>query len=250
MLYFILAALTIVLCICSAAALFVMPLTHAVLRSIVSKPAPNAIPPPDEKPLLGEDSKDADVTPDAKGRKPSVSLVWRRIWREGCVVWTVFFVTLSLFPGITTLIPSSSDKLGDWFAVIMITIFMVGDFVGRSGPYLFGVPRVVMEAVAYARLVFFALFIVSALGYTTANAYSYVLMLVFALTNGYTGTLALMTGPPRVHQHEREVASIVLGFCLNFGIFVACNFSILLLYLVTGSVFPKPASDSSSASSL
>jgi len=61
-------------------------------------------------------------------------------------------------------------------------------------------------------------------------------MLLFALTNGYCGTLAMMYGPTNTESHEKEKAGTMMSFFLNFGIFIATHFALLLLYLITGSI--------------
>lgn len=46
-----------------------------------------------------------------------------RLWKEALVVYTVFFVTLSLFPSITAEIETTSSISQDWFRVFMIVSF-------------------------------------------------------------------------------------------------------------------------------
>ena len=45
----------------------------------------------------------------------------------------------------------------------------------------------------------------------------------------------MMYGPSEVPAHQKETAGLMMSFFLNFGIFTAVNFAILLLYLVTGT---------------
>ncbi|KAH3757912.1 equilibrative nucleoside transporter [Pelomyxa schiedti] len=225
-LYFSLSAFVILLCIVACIVLLRMNITKVVLSNFVLR-AKN-INTQETVPL---------VSGGANRSKPKLSAVFRKSLSCAAMIFTVFFVTLAVFPGVTTLIPSSNDNLGDWFPVIMITVFCVGDFIGRSLPYIFRVHRYILAVLSYSRVVFLVMFIICALGYLVYNALSYVLMALMAVSNGYCGTLSLMYGPDAVEAHERELAAIVVTFSMQFGIFTACNFAMLLLYLITGSVF-------------
>jgi len=162
-----------------------------------------------------------------------------KIWREALVVFTVFFTTLALFPGVVpSLIPTNDHNLAEWFQIIMLAIFMVGDFIGRSAPRLFILfsPKTLWIPTV-CRLVFFVLFVLCVKPRIfDSDIAAYLLMAVFAMTNGYCGTLAMMFGPVGASDHEKETAGIMMSFFLNFGIFVAIHFAFVLLYLLTGSI--------------
>ena len=241
-LYFSIAGFTILLCIVGSVVLLRLNLTRVILEEN-EKHRIEGQKKPEGQALLGSESRPTAAI------KAVPLVVLRKVAREAAMVGVTFFVTLALFPGVTTLIPSSNDDLGDWFQVILITIFCVGDFIGRSGPYLIRIPRLALEILTYSRLVFFLLFILSGLDYMVYNWLTYIMMAVFAVTNGYCGTLSLMYGPQRVSEHERELAGLIMSFCLNFGIFIACNFSMLLLYILTGSIMGTTTTSSSSSAS-
>ncbi|EFA78047.1 equilibrative nucleoside transporter family protein [Heterostelium album PN500] len=155
-------------------------------------------------------------------REVSIKVLLRKVWREAFVVFIVFFTTLSLFPGVTGLVQTINSSLGnDWFQIIFVLSFMIGDYIGRTAPkwiILFTPNNLWIPAVL--RLVFFPLFAFCVKPLLFRNIYLYFfIMFVFALTNGYCGTLAMMFGPTKADDHEKEVTGIVMSFFLNFGNF-------------------------------
>ena len=200
-------------------------------------------------------------------RQPmTVKSVFKKVWLQALTVWGVFFVTLSLFPGVTTMIkPELSEKasssssseslfsdsisssinsseeynwLEEWFSLILITLFMIFDFVGRYLPsfVLVGSPRTLWIPVAL-RTVFFPLFSIMAKGIWTkgVNIAAPIIMILFAFTNGYFSTVAMIFGPAPAAPEEREIASTIMSFALNFGIFCASFFALLMLFFINGS---------------
>jgi len=185
--------------------------------------------------------------------KEGVGAVFRKIWLQALTVWLVFFVTLSLFPGVITLIQahphrgggaagsssshSEAEKtwLDEWFQIINITVFMIGDFLGRLAPSLYTAfsPRTLWIPTA-SRLLFFPLLALLAAGVWTGGAAicTPLLVAVFALSNGYFSTLAMMYGSKE--GQGSEVASTIMSFALNFGIFCASIFAIFMLYIING----------------
>jgi len=169
----------------------------------------------------------------------SVRIVFKKVWKEALTVWAVFFSTLALFPGITSLIAPNSHSIdADWFGIVLVAIFTFGDFIGRTLPKWFVIfsPRTLWIPTAI-RFVFFVLFplCIKPLVFHI-DAVVYIFMAVFALTNGYCGTLAMMFGPASADAHEKEVAGIIMSFALGIGILCGVHFALLILYLLTGSI--------------
>jgi equilibrative nucleoside transporter 1/2/3 len=164
--------------------------------------------------------------------------VARKVWKEATVVWAAFFVTLSLFPGLTSLIqPTSKALSADWFGILFVATFTFGDLVGRTLPKWFVVFSVrTIWVPTLARFVFFILFPLCVKEYIHTDALYYIIMAVFAISNGYIGSLAMMFGPTNAAAHEKEKAGLIMSFALNFGIFCGVHFALLLLYLLTGSI--------------
>lgn len=163
--------------------------------------------------------------------------VFKMISTDCFHVWFIFFITLSLFPGMTGEIESQYGSLGDWFGIIMITLFQVGDMIGRTLPkWYIGIPHEKMAGFVWIRLVFYPLFILCINPHIfTYDPIPYCIMLVFSFTNGYFSTLTMIYAPSRVDARYRENAGLYMSFFLQFGIFCGVTFALLLLYLVEGS---------------
>jgi len=169
----------------------------------------------------------------------SFTVIIRKIWREGFSIFATFFVTLSLFPGITSLVQSNNDNLSpDWFSILFTGLFMLGDWVGRTAPRWFHIfsPRV-LPIPTLARLVFFPLLMFCIKPHIiSSDVVSCIIMLLFALSNGYISTLGMIYGPQKVAPHEKELAGIILVGCLITGIIVGSHFALLMLYFLTGNI--------------
>jgi len=147
-----------------------------------------------------------------------------QIRNMGISVLTIFLVTLSLFPGITSELKSSNDDLNvtGWFSIIMIFVFDFGDLIGRSIPtfpsfIIFEERGVLIGSVA--RLVFFPLFILSFHPKEISSDYAaYFIMFAFAITNGYFATLAMMFATNKVSVHHKEKTGSIMVFILTIGL--------------------------------
>jgi len=163
--------------------------------------------------------------------------IMKRIWPEALNVFLAFFITLTLFPGTILLIKSRNGINAAWFGIFLIFTFQVFDFIGRTaprwvrfpGPNYLWIPSV-------GRFVFFACFILAQQGKVFTNDYwTFTLDALMAITNGYCGTLSMMYGPSRVHEHERETAGTIMAFMLNVGIFAGVHAALIMLKMLTGS---------------
>jgi solute carrier family 29 (equilibrative nucleoside transporter) protein 4 len=108
----------------------------------------------DFSPLLGQESGDSEGSfiPDGTvcDRTDSLSnvalpnsnvpqstikqlkIVIKQCWQYMAVVFSSFFVTLSIFPGLISMVPS--ERLGTWMPVLMVLTFNVSDLVGKMLP--------------------------------------------------------------------------------------------------------------------
>ncbi len=183
--------------------------------------------------------------------KASVKIVLRKVLLQGFTVWSVFFVTLTLFPGMTSVIPANVKDFpfdSAWFGVVNIFLFQLFDFIGRTLPrwvviirpralWIFSVSRVVFAALFILCIVPNLLVDPRTLAVIVhpiffSNWASFVIMAFFALTNGYFGTLAMMFAPSCVEDHEKNVAGMIMSVFLQLGIFSAVLFALFVLFLV------------------
>jgi len=138
-------------------------------------------------------------------------------------VMFVFLVTLTLYPAIATLIvPVSYDYGKIPFFVVLVTIFNVGDFVGRSMPRidaLVVITRKWLWLPIAARIVFVPLFVLSVHPrLIVSDLATYFIMFAFALSNGYLGTLAMMYGPVPLKPQDKEMGGTLMVFALTIGL--------------------------------
>ncbi|KAL6046313.1 Equilibrative nucleoside transporter 1 [Balamuthia mandrillaris] len=229
--YFAISGAIMLMCAISYIFFLRLPYTKYHMQS-------NGYKPLDEASNLMENTDD---TMKSTGHEEKVSywIIFKKIWKEALLVMLVFFITLSLFPGITLKIQTTSSGLGkDWFAILMVFNFQFFDFVGRTIPRFFvGLSKRTLWLPVALRAVFYVLFILCIKPYVLrSDGWSMTLMALFALSNGYLGTLGMMFGPTSAAPHEKQVAGIVMSFFLNFGIFLATHFALVLLYAVDGSI--------------
>eukprot|EP00948_MAST-09A_sp_MAST-9A-sp1_P001312 g1312.t1 len=165
------------------------------------------------------------------GGKPDIWDCLHTIWREFTATSLTFFITLCIFPSITTKITSVNNPhnwveppagrfYGDIWVPFLILCFNAGDWGGRiaaGNPNFRMTNSNVVLILAILRLFFIPLFIAcnvhvspgtpSALQKKKKNDYVPILtMLVFSFSNGFLATSALMNGPPRAEDIMRENA--------------------------------------------
>lgn len=224
MLFFILSAAIMIVCAISFYALLRLPVTqHNLSNYFRIKNTDNAR-------LVGSNSE------------ATISQIVPKIWKDGLAVILTFFISLSLFPGITSLVKSNSDVWGadssGWFSVFLTGLFMIGDVVGRSLPrwYMLISPKFLLFPTVL-RFIFFPLFVfcIRPLIFPS-DIITCCIVMVFAFSNGYLSTLGMIYGPQKVSAHEKELTGIIMSGCILAGIITGAHFGLLMLYLITGSV--------------
>lgn len=157
----------------------------------------------------------------------------------------VFALTLSLFPSLTALVESTNTApdrarvFGDLFVPLHFLTYNVGDWTGKALPsfalfspntthptrrqqlrYLLG---------AFGRFIFIPIFLTANLPIAEnarllplliqRDEIWFVLVFLFALSNGYLGSLIMMVGPACVLGGENKArAGVKLGFWLTAGL--------------------------------
>ncbi|KAG0281724.1 hypothetical protein BGZ95_011642 [Linnemannia exigua] len=175
----------------------------------------------------------------------------------------VFALTLSLFPSLTALVESTNTApdrarvFGDLFVPLHFLIYNLGDWTGKALPsivwfapntthptrrqqlrYLLG---------SFGRFVFIPIFLTANLPIPEGTRLLpllirrdevwFVLVFLFALSNGYLGSLIMMVGPACVLGGENKArAGVKLGFWLTAGLAMGsvASFGIRELMCVRG----------------
>jgi hypothetical protein len=192
-----------------------------------------------------------DTSEDTRRHLPKLELLWMLRHSVFSAAF-VFFVTLAVFPGITTEIISVHSDTGPsatWLQKLWIPLsflnFNTFDFIGRtlagkfdgSSKHCLSEPRTV-SLLALSRVIFVPLFLMckfrgkleSLVPYVVfdADIYPIVFMALFALSNGFVGSLAMMQGPCSAPPMDRAAAGTIMVTGLTGGLALGSAFSFLL----------------------
>ncbi|GIQ83789.1 equilibrative nucleoside transporter [Kipferlia bialata] len=171
------------------------------------------------------------------------------MWRPGVTVSLVLFVTLSLFPGVTDMIPTQRPDPNAWWQVVTMSIFMVCDYLSRQLPFIprlsKGVTITHLMVTAIIRVVFLPIFILFICGSTdptgasepviSSDFLACLVMAVFALSNGYTSTVMMMLAPGTLRPVDRAMGGIIIAFYVSIGI-TAGVFCSLVITAYVGAI--------------
>ncbi|XP_011018211.1 PREDICTED: equilibrative nucleotide transporter 8-like [Populus euphratica] len=152
--------------------------------------------------------------------KPKFLAVARKVRWPAFGVLMIFIVTLSLFPGFIAE-DISSKLLKDKYPVLLITIYNVADFAGKSLTTIY-----VLQSIKKAtwgcilRLVFYPLFAACLNGPKWLETEVPVAILTFMLgvTNGYLTSVLMILAPMAVSVSEAELSAIAMVVFLGIGL--------------------------------
>lgn len=152
--------------------------------------------------------------------RTSVFSVFRQIWPFATMVAYTYLVTLALFPGFVTE-NLHWDFLGDWYPVLLITMFNFGDLLGKIQPSYQKIDSLRALCICVAsRTLFLPVFWIC--GKTWAGFDSpwtvFALVFFFGWTNGYLGCLLMMIAPGKCAPEDAELAGTTMVFFLILGL--------------------------------
>ncbi|XP_028393434.1 equilibrative nucleoside transporter 1-like isoform X2 [Dendronephthya gigantea] len=226
--YFLTACLVLIICIISYLGLYKIKFSQHFLESHREQVNITVLTGAMEKDLPDYDVK-------VEKSMPPFLLIMRKIWRLALSVLLVFMVTLSVFPAVLSGIKSEnhgdgSEWTGKFFTpVVCFLIFNVGDFCGRviagfiqkpgkDGYWLLGC--------CVSRFVFLPLFAFCNFKprrtthtlFFTEDYWPIIFNAVFAVSNGYLGSLCMMYGPKLVESKYAETAGTMMAYFLALGL--------------------------------
>lgn len=86
--------------------------------------------------------------------------ILRCIWPYSVNIMLIYFVTLTIFPGIESEIHSC--KYGDWFPIIIMATFNLTDFLGKlASIFFYRIHSIQLLFISVLRFVFIPLFTLS-----------------------------------------------------------------------------------------
>ncbi|XP_019850354.1 PREDICTED: equilibrative nucleoside transporter 4-like [Amphimedon queenslandica] len=153
--------------------------------------------------------------------------ILKKIWQPFISVFLIFFVTLLVFPSITSNVQYC--KIGDWPIVINIALFNFSDTISRIFcllPYRFKPKSLLI--ISILRLLLVPLLILCVTPSPTNPIFSppfnmvvsFITITVIGATNGYFGTLGMQYAPNIVSNNEKELTGVIMVLILLGGLFV------------------------------
>eukprot|EP01061_Rhynchopus_euleeides_P009089 TRINITY_DN18247_c1_g4_i1.p1 TRINITY_DN18247_c1_g4~~TRINITY_DN18247_c1_g4_i1.p1 ORF type:complete len:491 (+),score=201.55 TRINITY_DN18247_c1_g4_i1:129-1601(+) len=211
---------------------------EASLKTVCGAPATAAEERAALLPAPAVEPKEEQISAD--GEPLGVMVVFRKIFPMAFAVWLTLFVSIAVFPGVVSRIPS---PLGDgWFTTWMILLYNFGDNLGRILPQWVKPSRNVVLVMSILRIAFVPAFILC-VSVITEPVWPILFMAGMSITNGWLASLCMMYGPEvrGFSQEERGTAGNIMCFSLLLGITFG-SFTGLLVC----NYLPDDGSDSSS----
>lgn len=187
---------------------------------------------------VADDADDAAAAADSQAELSAAAAppltrwkLLRAMWVDSASVFSVFFLSFVVFPSTAPYkVPYRGDLGMPFFAghsdrwqLALLLTFNIFDTLGRFLPGVAPAPlrgRTLLAA-SLARIALVVLFVGCAQGWPgLGDVAALVIMIVFALTNGWLASLAMMQGPQVVREKDREAAGVLLSFWLQAGILV------------------------------
>lgn len=180
---------------------------------------------------------------------PPLQQIIKKAWVLGLSVFYVFFISILVFPAVSSGIHSVNENSGNpwttkYFApVTSFLMYNVADFCGRlatacvqlPGPTSRVLPLLVVCRSFLVPLVMFCNYQPRNHLHTVLfndDTYPVVFNCLLGLSNGYLGTLPMIYGPKVVPRELAEATGVVMSFFLVLGLAVGSAFSVLIVHSI------------------
>ncbi|XP_034538346.1 equilibrative nucleoside transporter 3 [Notolabrus celidotus] len=180
---------------------------------------------------------------------PPLKPILRKTWVLGLCVFYVFFISIMVFPAISSGIQSvHKDSGSPWTTTYFVPLtsfllYNVADFCGRQATAWLQIPGPtsrVLPVLVLCRSIMVPLLVFC--NYQprdhiqtvlfTHDVYPVVFNCLLGLTNGYLGTLPMIYGPKVVPRELAEATGVVMSFFLTLGLAVGSAFSVLIVHCI------------------
>ncbi|NWY27522.1 S29A3 protein, partial [Pheucticus melanocephalus] len=249
--YFLTADIFIVLCIVVYLLLPRLEYSRYYLSSQKESPSLVTVPPDssveDQAEPGGTMSSSSFLTRNA-GIPPLCPILQKTALLGFCLFY-VFFISIIIFPSLSSNIESVSKSSGSPWSTKYFTpltcflLYNFADWCGRQVTAWIQVPgpkSKLLPALVLLRTVFLPLFILS--NYQprahiqtvlfNRDIYPVVFTALLGLSNGYLGTLVMVYGPKIVPKELAEAAGVVMSFYLALGLAVGSACAVFVVHLV------------------
>ncbi|XP_016088409.1 equilibrative nucleoside transporter 3-like [Sinocyclocheilus grahami] len=185
----------------------------------------------------------------SSGSVPPLKPILKKTWVLGSCVFYVFFISILIFPALSSGIQSMNKDSGSPWAstyFVPLTSFLlynVADFCGRQvtawlqvpGPTSRMLPLLVVSRSALVPLFMFCNYqpryhLHSV--FFAHDLFPVVFVCLLGISNGYLGTLPMIYGPKVVPRELAEPAGVVMSFFLTLGLAVGSAFSVALVHSI------------------
>lgn len=201
-------------------------------------------------PITGDNDDHAAEDASAALTFKQINDVFQQIRVPSLSVFSVFAVTIGLFPSLIVLLESEnkckndSRFYNDLYVPFFFLLFNLFDLIGRvtAGAIapLFTVNTVWIAAAA--RLMFFPLFLLCNIADSElpvvfkSDAFPILFMIILAFSNGYVASLCMMMGAGSVPPKDAPVAGTIMVFSLTCGLCMGACLSFIVVIISQGSV--------------
>ncbi|XP_078055499.1 equilibrative nucleoside transporter 3 [Mustelus asterias] len=197
---------------------------------------------------LNDSFENASSSNDA-GTVPPLKPILRKTAWLGFSVFYTFFISIIIFPSISSSIKSvSKNTVSVWTTkyFVPLTCFLLynfADWTGRQTTAWIQIPGPKSKALpvlVLLRTLFLPLFIFCnyqprehlQMVFFHWDVYPAIFISALGLTNGYLGTLPMIYGPKVVPKELSEPTGVVMSFFLTLGLAAGSAFSVLIVHLI------------------
>lgn len=180
---------------------------------------------------------------------PPLQPILRKTWALGLSVFYVFFVSILVFPALSSGIQSvDRDSGSPWTTtyftpLVAFLIYNMADFCGRQatawlqapGPTSKALPVLVLLRSVLVPLLVFCNYQPRNHLHTVVfshDLYPVLFNCLLGVSNGYLGTLPMIYGPKVVPRELAEATGVVMSFFLTLGLAVGSAMSVLLVHCI------------------
>jgi len=178
-----------------------------------------------------------ETSVDCNSSSMSLSALFCASWCCQIAVLFNYSLTLSLFPGVISLMVWN-DRNDGWFAVIQILVFNLTDTVGKQMTAYSWVlnrwnPWGLLIA-SICRMAFIPLFVLCVKPLVFPWKVAVVINAIMGFTNGLVGTSGFCLGPlsPKVPEHEKGRTAQMLAVALTGGLVVGSSSAFIIHYVM------------------
>lgn len=173
--------------------------------------------------------------------------LFKKVWVYAISITLIFWVTLSVLPAIVVLVEPVSKAKSIWTGRLFLPmacflLFNVSDFVGRVVAERFTMPspyKYLVLSLTFLRITFVPLLMLcnahprEHLPVVFNSDVSFIVIIVFfAISNGYLCNVILVHGPKEVQVEHQEMAGSLLAFFLGLGLMLGSVSSYGLIKLL------------------